>query len=195
MTSEEFKVILARGYERRGIEFKGPGNRTDRQLFAKVVRAVLGMANLRDGGTIIIGIEDLNRVITPIGVTPADLQSWNYDDVLTGISVYADPPVDVELERFSQDGKDFVIIRVDEFSETPVLCKKDYSDVLREGACYVRSRRKPETSEIPSYADMRDLMDLAIEKGIRRFYRQMQGAQAGARTDEEAFNAQLKPIK
>ena len=44
--------------------------------------------------------------------------------------------------------------------------------MLREGACYVRTRRKPETSEIPTQADMRDLLELAIEKGVIRYIEQ-----------------------
>ena len=32
----------------------------------------------------------------------------------------------------------------------------------------MRTRRKPETTEIPTQADMRDLRDLATVKGIRR---------------------------
>src|SRR5918992_3524376 len=59
------------------------------------------------------------------------------------------------------------VIQVKEFADIPVLCKRSYDNVLREGACYVRSRRKPETSEIPTLADMRDLLDLATEKRLR----------------------------
>jgi hypothetical protein len=40
------------------LELKGPGARTDKHLFAKVARAALGLGNLRDGGHLIIGIDD-----------------------------------------------------------------------------------------------------------------------------------------
>ena len=69
-----------------------------------------------------------------------------------------------------------MVIQVEEFADVPVLCKRDYPDVLRAGACYVRPRRKPETTDIPTYADMRDLLDLAIEKGVRRLLAQAQRA-------------------
>lgn len=194
MTTEEFREILARGYEVRAAEFKGPGSRTDRHLFSKVVRAVLGMANKRDGGRVIIGVEDSSHVITPRGLSGPDLATWNYDEVLAGISEYADPYVEIEVKRVSCDGMEFATIRVHEFEEVPVLCKRDYQDVLRRGACYVRSRHKPETSEVPSHADMRDLLDLATEKGIRRFFRQTHATQR-TRDDAAAFAAQLEAIK
>ena len=60
------------------------------------------------------------------------------------------------------------------FADIPVLCKRDYQDVLRSGACYVRSRRKPETTEIPTQADMRDLLELATEKKLRERLAQME---------------------
>ena len=49
----------------------------------------------------------------------------------------------------------------------PVLCKRAYQEVLRSGACYVRSRRKPETSELLTQADMRDLLELATYKRLQ----------------------------
>ena len=46
------------------------------------------------------------------------------------------------------------------------MCKRSYNNILREGACYVRTSRKPETSELPTQTEMRQLLDLAIDKGI-----------------------------
>jgi len=55
--------------------------------------------------------------------------------------------------------------------------KGDKNDVvLREGACYVRRRGRIETSELPTHVEMRDLLELATEKGIRRFLKQVHKA-------------------
>ena len=90
-----------------------------------------------------------------------------------------------------------MIIHVEEFADVPILCKRSYDDVLREGACYVRSRRKPETSEIPTIADMRDLLDLAIDKGVahyldraRRIGQVIPPTVAPSATDQELFDQQ-----
>lgn len=170
MTDEEFAQLLALAHELRGVECKAPGPRTDKQLFAKVARAVLGMANRRDGGLVVVGVEDSRGVLNPIGLSAQDLATWKYDDVADSLAVYADPSVSFDLEVKVHERHNYVVLRVDEFEDVPVLCKKDYPDVLRNGACYVRSRRKPETSEIPTQEDMRDLLELAAEKRVRRFY-------------------------
>ena len=85
---------------------------------------------------------------------------------------YADPGVTFELEVVELDGKNHILLQIEEFSDIPVLCKRAYDNVLRDGACYVRTRRKPETVELPTQADMRDLLDLAIEKGVIRYIEQ-----------------------
>jgi len=172
VTEEEFAQILARGYEVQGVEFKGPGPRTNKRLFAKVARAVLGMANRRYGGLVIIGVAD--KAGDPDGLRPEDLRTWKYDDIAVALSDYADPNVNFDLETVSYQGRSYVVLRIREFSDLPILCCKEFAPddgplVCRRGACYVRSSRKPETSEVPSQEDMRELLDLAIDKGVRRF--------------------------
>ena len=169
MTDQEFAHILGIGHETSGVEFKGPGPRNNRRLFAQVIRAILGMANRRDGGTVIIGVEDTSGVLNPVGLSSDDLTTWRYDDVGDGIAAYADPSVSFDLQVKEYNDNQYVALQIDEFADIPVLCKRDYQDVLRSGACYVRSSRKPETSEIPTQADMRDLLDLATDKGVARF--------------------------
>lgn len=173
MTDPEFEEVLLLGYERRATEFKGPGPRSSAPLFAKVVRAVLGMANTQDGGLVVIGVEDKAGALSPVGVAESDMPTWRYDDVAAGIAAYADPFVSFEQEIRERDGKRFVLLNIREFEEIPVLCRKEYPDVLRPGACYVRTRRKPETSEIPSQTEMRELLGLSVKKGLRRFMGQV----------------------
>jgi hypothetical protein len=40
---------------------------------------------------------------------------------------------------------------------------------LRGGAVYTRTRRMYECAEVPGQAEMRELLELAIEKGLRKF--------------------------
>ena len=174
MTDQELAQILELDHETSGVEFKGPGPRTNRQLFARVVRAVLGMANRRDGGKVIIGVEDNGGVLTPVGLNEDDLNTWRYDDIAAGIAAYADRSVSFEREVKEYNGNQYVVLEVYEFADIPVLCKMDYQRVLRSGACYVRSRRKPETSEIPTQEDMRDLLELATEKKLRERLAQLE---------------------
>lgn len=203
MKESDLKELLAPGYETRGVEFKPPGPRTSKPLFAKVTRAALGMANRRDGGTIIMGIQSINNIPTPVGLTDSDLRTWSYDDVATGFAVYADPSVTFDLQEISCENAKYIVLKIHEFEDIPVLCKQDYNNntevVLRKGACYVRSRHKPETSEIPTQEDMRDLLDLATDKGVRKFMARASRAEIlhfgltspATETDEELYRKEL----
>jgi predicted HTH transcriptional regulator len=202
MTDQEFSEIFARGHEATGVEFKGPGPLSDRRLSAQVVRAVLGMANKRDGGLVIIGVGDAGGVLNPVGLNDQDLATWRYDDVADRLATYADPSVSFDLEVKEYNGNRYVVLHVEEFADIPVLCKRDYQGVLRDGACYVRSHRKPETSEIPTQADMRDLLDLATEKSLQKWI--TQAVRAGIiafptvippPTDQELLDQQLGDLR
>ena len=85
------------------------------------------------------------------------------------LAEYADPSIGFGLEHHDNEGKHYTCLHVPEFDDIPVLCKKDYNGVLHKGKCYVRSRRKPESTEIPTQEDMRDLLDLAAEKRLRKY--------------------------
>jgi predicted HTH transcriptional regulator len=207
MTELEFESLLAPGYETNGVEFKGPGVRTVKPFHAKVVRAILGMANRRDGGLVIIGVESTN--LEPVGLNDLDLATWSdYDVLAESVNGYASPSVSFDTEILSYHGNNIFIIRVREFEEIPILCTKDYSDpeksvpTLRRGACYVRSRHKSETSEIPSEEEMRELLELAIDKGVRRFVARAQRAglfsvvpaAPPSPSDEELFRKQIEDM-
>ena len=169
MTSDELRELIAVGYETRGVEFKGPGARTENAFLARVVRALLGMANRRDGGIVILGVNDDHHRLVPAGLAVSQLRSWTYDDVADAIARYADPSIAFQLDTVNMDVMDFVVFHVDEFEDVPILCKRDYQNILRRGACYVRSKRKPETSEISAHEDFRALLDLATEKSLAKW--------------------------
>jgi predicted HTH transcriptional regulator len=179
---QEFESLLAGGHETDGVEFKGSWTRTDRLFLAKVVRAILGMANRRDGGLVILGVEESTQP-NPVGLSDEQAESWlNYDDLSASVNEYASPCVRFEPELQTFWAKKFVFIRVHQFDDIPILCAKDYNEpgkaapILRRGACYVRARHKPETSEIPSEEEMRELLELAIDKGVRKFVTRAQKA-------------------
>jgi predicted HTH transcriptional regulator len=198
MTEPQFLELLARGHEIHGVEFKGPGPRTNKALFAKVVRATLGMANRRDGGLVIVGVEDHGSKLIPTGLSEADAATWTHDAVAGALAAYCDPYVEIHTELFSYQSKTFVVISIDEFTEVPVLCKRDYPEDLRTGACYVRRRGRTETSEIPTQAEMRELLDLATEKKLRGFLRQAYRAGlavASAPSPEELFDRERDDFK
>lgn len=179
MTEAEFDQLLALG-EKQGTEYKAPGAATEKPFIARIARAVLGMANRRDGGVVVIGVEEVSRRLTCVGLDTPTMATWQArDNVEASINAFADPSADFDIE-FEPASRRCVIIRVREFGDQPLLCKKGFTDpgkggkeILRAGACYVRSRRNVGTSEIPSQEDMRALLTLAVEKGVSRSIAQM----------------------
>ena len=154
------------------------------------------MANNRNGGTVVIGVDDNHGELVPVGLTDAELATWYHDHLADTLAEYADPSVSFDTQVIQHQGKSYVVIEVHEFPDIPILCKKEHQDALRKGACYVRTRRKPETAEIPTQEDMRDLLDLAVEKGVRKFITQAHAAGlsvSGQRppTDEELFESEI----
>lgn len=179
--------LLSLGHEARGFEAKGPGLAKGAFL-AGVVRAALGLGNLRDGGLIVIGVDDKNLRSMGPGLTEDQARSWaSYDDLADAFAAYADPPLQfhselVTLGAGTANEVTVCAIEVDEFGEVPHICKRQFDaekndpnarkkDVppLRRGAVYVRPRHKPETSEIASAEQMRELLDLAAQKALARY--------------------------
>ena len=168
MTEGQFADLLAIGHETTGLEFKPAGPLGGRLMYL-VFRALMGMANRRGGGRVIVGVDERGGSVVPVGLSEEELATWT-NDALTGqLSRFADPKVAVDYQTCSYKGRSFVVLIVDEFSVVPVICKNssnDPAEILRKGAIYVRGRQKPETVEVPSYADMRDLFDLAVAKAV-----------------------------
>jgi len=208
MTNEQFEELLAREHEITGVEFKGPGSLKDKHFCTRVVKAVLGMVNRQDGGLVVIGVSETSGILNPVGLLEEDFVTWRFDDISTAISNYADPYVHFDLSTPTVKDKRFVVLQVHEFDYIPVLCKKKYEykkqdgtfeQVLREGALYVRTRRKPETTEIPSQTEMRDLLEIAIRKGVQKFVSQAYAAGLNLSgsvqsSDQELFQQELENL-
>ena len=158
-------------FEGRGFETKGPGLRDDKAFFVKVARAALSMGNLRDGGHVVVGIDDAKPERMMPGLDDAHLASWlAYDDVSDRLAVYADPPLRFDLTELElATGVRVAVLQVHEFDDVPHLCARAFPGELRKGGLYVRSRKKPETAEIASSGEMREILDLAAEKRLRAY--------------------------
>jgi hypothetical protein len=187
LTAEELEDGLRLGYEGRGLELKGPGRSDDKRFLAKIARTVLSMGNLRDGGHVVIGVDDGAPQDMLPGLGGEDLASWlAYDDVSGRLAVYCDPPVRFDLARVHLSSSvSVVLVEVHEFTDIPHLCAREYPDVLRAGALYVRSRRMPETAEVASSLEMREVLDLAAEKRLRAYVQTAQRAGVNLAADGE----------
>jgi hypothetical protein len=206
LTLEDVENLLLVGYEGRGFEMKGPGSSEDKAFLVKVARAGLSMGNLRDGGHVVIGINDTKPQEMQPGLDDEQLASWlAYDDVADRLAAYADPPLRFDLAQFTlSSGARVVLLEIHEFDDIPHLCARDYPDDLRKGALYVRSRKKPETAEVASSVEMREILDLAAEKRLRAYIETAERAgvrivageeiavEKSVEGDREQFESQLR---
>lgn len=195
MTNSEFQEIVSLGQEGMSTEFKTAHPWAGDEFKSKIAKSILGFSNVRDGGRIIIGAAELeDNTYKFIGMEDADIKTWCYDDVAAFVSNYADPFVNFSIEQVPFDGKIFVVVTISEFSELPVVCKQNGKANLRKGAIYTRTRRIPETAEVPSQTEMREILDLAAVKLARKFLHTASDIGIhvpSGPTDSDKFQAQL----
>jgi schlafen family protein len=133
----------------------------------EIIKDILSMANIQDGGRIIIGVR--NNDYEPIGITDEDFHSFDQTKVNDFLHKYTDPPFTCQVYKHILGGKNFVAIDVPEFPEIPIICKqdanssKDNKSILRRGQLY--SRTEKATSEaLASAQEMRELLGRAMTK-------------------------------
>ena len=83
------------------------------------------MGNLRDGGYVVIGIDDAAPQEMLPGLDDEELASWQaYDDVSARLAVYCDPPLRFEMAQFElASSAEVVVLQVHEFSDIPISAR------------------------------------------------------------------------
>lgn len=164
--------------ETRYCEYKG-NIRWEGEIRYKIIKTVLGMSNVRDGGNIIIGVEKNTTTNDhePIGLNVVDANTFDNDTISATANNYADTHVEINVKRFEHGEKILVVIEVHEHGEV-VICKQDQRDgsgqlILENGAVYTRRYRIPETTKATSI-EMREILDSVSEKLLRDEIRRLQ---------------------
>lgn len=172
MDEQELLELVNRGHELLGVEFKS-GGAFGNGLRAKAIRAILALSNLRDGGTLIVGVAEQGVAATLVPLNAEQAATWSADAVLAQVNRYADPPIDLRCEHVLVGGGTAVVISVEPFATEPTICSRDChvgdQQVLVEGAVYVRSLARRASEAVKSAQDMRALLDMAIERRLARF--------------------------
>lgn len=124
----------------------------------KIIKTLVGMANNK-GGQIIFGIQDSPHI--PIGMTNQKFSNVDPKEIDTRIREYFAPEIKWNMVSQEFQGKQFGMLSVEEAIVKPIVCKKNKSDVLREGAIYYRYRG--ETKEI-EYPELSRILEQEKEK-------------------------------
>ena len=158
----EFEALLDGAEESDVLEFKGPMD-----WHQSLIRDILAMANVQDGGRIVIGISD--RTYERIGLTAVQVATYDLEAIQDRVASFADPRAEFRIDVVAdRNGLNFVVIDVRAFETTPVVCRRDGAG-LSEGDIYYRSRTgRPASARVKSSADMRDIIEVAITRSRRR---------------------------
>lgn len=166
MTTEELEELLQGAQESDSLEFKGAMG-----WDLGLVKDILAMANVQDGGRIVIGIQD--ETLARQGVSQQQLDSFNPDVMMDRVGVFADPHVTFSIDKIPDaTGLHFVVITVAPFERTPVICAKDggSQNELQRGSVYYRSKTgRPKSARVANANDMRDIIERAAIQTMRHF--------------------------
>lgn len=162
MDINEIESLLDGAEETDRLEFKQAMD-WDRKTF---VKDILAMANVQDGGRIIIGVKD--ETFERQGMTDEQIATYKIDDMRDQIAPFADPHVVFRaIEVKDRQNLRYIVIDVSPFDEFPVICKRD-SDDVKCGVIYFRSRaQKPQSARISSSNDMREIVDRSVIRRMR----------------------------
>lgn len=128
-------------------------------------------ANSKDGGVIVIGkSEGDDGTFSLDGVSDQQSASFETTKVATWVNNRFSPPIGLVCHAHQFQQKKFVIITVDEFSDVPHLCTKNFQDpnyskkhLLREKTIYVRTTNA-ESAPLGTIEELRSLIGLATAK-------------------------------
>lgn len=137
-----------------------------------LIKAALGMSNLRDGGIVVIGIEETRTAWNRTGIAPDHLATYDPDICIDQISLFASPSVQMTFALVESCGTDYLVLEVEGYRELPVVCRRNNSNLgLRCGDIWFRPRGKPRSERISNDNDMRELLEVAAENAARRIVR------------------------
>ncbi|MGI0042358.1 MAG: AlbA family DNA-binding domain-containing protein [Nitrososphaeraceae archaeon] len=186
--------------ETRSIELKKSMSWQEKETQFKITKSIMAFSNIRDGGKIILGVnEDENGKFQPKGMTNNDFDSFRQDLLSDYVNTFVNPYANFKVNHVTNGTLNFVVIDVKEFDRSPVLCKKDYNvdrdKIIREGDIITRTTtRRFESARVRTHIDMQEIIDLAVEKGLRKFIQTAQTAGitlTQGKSEDELFEEEL----
>ena len=161
----DWRELIYRGVESDVLDYKAPmdWNLMSRNQKAKFVRHALAFANTK-GGAIVVGVgEDASGHPSLFyGLDERQCHSFDPSAVGSFINRYADPAINLTVERPEVDGKRYAVLVIKPFRDLPHVCATGLDEELQQGVFYIRT---PSASSRPA-ARAGELHDL-IRRALR----------------------------
>lgn len=176
---------LFRGEERH-LDYKG-AMAWDAAGKATLLKHIIAMSNIRDGGTIVIGVKENDTGgHEPESLTDEQLATFDPTPVLDYVNGYVQPGVRLQVCREDFDGHKVITLRIAEFDQSPNVCTRPGpSDAFRRGQILIRTNAA-QSRAIENETEMNELLALALSKRSEALMRSVRQVMMGGVTDELA---------
>lgn len=190
-SDDEICTYIKSGVETPNLDYKvtASWDKDHKEDKLELTKDILAMANTRDGGKIIIGVDDKTKTL--VGLSDEVYDSFEITKVNEFLHKYADPAFTCNvIKKDNLEDKKVVIIDVPEFQEVPIVCKDNGHDpenklVLIKGGLYIRTAKC--TSELVSSADeMRSILGRGLSKKSDELLSSIQKLMTGKPLREDA---------
>ncbi len=205
--SDDFlRRIIVNTTENDTVDAKGPMAFSDAVERAGIAKDIAAFANSDNGGWLVIGKKQTGSQFILEGLSEAQAASFETTVVAQWVNNRFAPEIQLECRRVEHDGKTFVVIRINEFDDVPVICTKRCDDpanfkkaILDVGCIYIRGRNA-ESKLLQTQEEFRRLIGTATKKRrddiIQHLDAMLKGQPPVDRTtDEDRFNQEIEAIR
>lgn len=165
--SDSLLRAIAERVETRSVEYK------ESQPFSALkwalAKTFMAMANLRDGGFVIIGIAERSGVANLTGIDPGHEATYNQDDLIALVNRYARPSISLTMRAVEYDGRRFIGVAIRPFNRVPIICGNPMPQeagrhALRVGEMPGRTKDRVSTSKVGDADLVSEIIEVAAEK-------------------------------
>jgi hypothetical protein len=170
LIDDDIRKLLAQKSEGPHLDYKEgfAWTKVNRDKKYELVRDLIGMANTKDGGRVIVGVRDSDFEF--VGAADDVFTSLDPNNIVQMIHENSAPRLTCEVIKRIIDGRQVIVFDVAEFDDTPIICTHTITStegrprtILRTAAIYVRTLAAT-TEEVSSPDEMRSLLGRAIAK-------------------------------
>lgn len=181
---EELQQYVTHGQEEPYLEYKGDVSWHDKKKKFEIVQTIFALANEKDGGVIVVGVEDNGDIV---GLSDENFFTFKHDSVNQFLVGKGNQAIECKLRGFefkvNEETKKVVVIQVSESKEYPVIyigqtekIKDEVGDFvenvgLRKSALYIRNKQNIGNKEIQTLEEWQEVIEGTIKKYQRETIR------------------------